>query len=197
MTPGVPMNSIRRWQHHCSCIDSSQKSLQKQLPPKFMVKALAKPSSTLSATPSAMSPGTVDISRLNTGFTLIEVVIALVILAIALTAVMKALHDSIDDTMHVRDRMAAQWVAMDVLGRIRTGLVAAPASGSAPEGTARELNTRWRWKAILDQADTPTYFERIRVEVTPYHPSVRLGKIVLFGFVQVPMSTPAIPEPTS
>lgn len=51
------------------------------------------------------------------GFTLIEVMVALTVLAIALTAVIRALGQSVDSTIALRDRTLARFVAEDRLSR--------------------------------------------------------------------------------
>ena len=49
------------------------------------------------------------------GFTLVEILVALAVLAIALSAVMRLTAQTIDTTVALRDRSLALWVAQDRL----------------------------------------------------------------------------------
>ena len=53
------------------------------------------------------------------GFTLIEVMVAVAILALALPAMMYALSNQLDNTAYLRDKMFAQWAAENALAEIR------------------------------------------------------------------------------
>jgi len=66
------------------------------------------------------SPSGVNTShRLACGFTLVEVLIALAILAIALPALMLTISSQINGFSHTRDRSAAHWVAMNKMTALR------------------------------------------------------------------------------
>lgn len=85
--------------------------------------------------------------RKNRGFTLIEVMVAVGILAIALPTLLLNMMGQIDGTTHLRDKLQAQWVAENVMAgiRIQNGL-----DGKVPEGDnsgSEELAGRqWYWK---------------------------------------------------
>lgn len=53
------------------------------------------------------------------GFTLLEVVVALAVLALALGAAVKAVSVSIDNTAYLRDKSFAHWVAMNKVAEAR------------------------------------------------------------------------------
>jgi general secretion pathway protein I len=63
------------------------------------------------------------------GFTLIEVLIALAIVAIALTATGRATRAAVDAHAEVRDRTYASWVAQNRLNEL-TAIGAFPAAGT-------------------------------------------------------------------
>ena len=52
------------------------------------------------------------------GFTLVEILVALAVLAIALTATARSLGGALDTTAALRDRTLARWVAEDRLAEI-------------------------------------------------------------------------------
>ena len=59
------------------------------------------------------------INRSQRGFTLIEVMVALVIFGVIAASVLKTLQDSIRQQAALEDRLAANWVAQQTLAEIR------------------------------------------------------------------------------
>ena len=53
------------------------------------------------------------------GFTLIEVMVALTVVAVTLPALLFLLSQQIDGTAYLRDRSVAQWVAADRVAEVR------------------------------------------------------------------------------
>ena len=58
------------------------------------------------------------VRRAAQGFTLVEILVALAVLAIALTAAARSLGAAIDTTVALRDRTLARWVAEDRLAQL-------------------------------------------------------------------------------
>ena len=82
------------------------------------------------------------------GFTLIEVLIALSILAIALTALIKASTSSIVGTQHLQHKNMAHIVAMQGIARIQLGLSPVSTNQDVTE-TLQLFGVPWRWHAHL------------------------------------------------
>lgn len=99
------------------------------------------------------------------GFTLIEVLIALIILAIAFIAVIETSQTSIINSGKVKDALASHWVAIDVLSEIQLGLLPKPTSGGATSGEMQMLSQQWQWQAKVDQGSNEG-FVRIAIEVS-------------------------------
>src|SRR5687767_3505702 len=78
------------------------------------------------------------------GFTLLEVLVALAVLAVALAAGTRALGQAVDLSAGLRDRSIALWVAQNRLAqhRLRGGWPALEAS----EGEDEMGGSRWRWR---------------------------------------------------
>ena len=75
------------------------------------------------------APGRPRSPRREVGFTLIEVLIAVAILAVALSATMRAASVATDGTLETRHRLLATWAAENRVAEIRArGLFPAPAS---------------------------------------------------------------------
>lgn len=80
-------------------------------------------------------------------FTLIEVLIALLIIAIALGAAIKATNDSVHSAIHVRNDVTAHWVGLNILSEMQTGIIPISEAGNNASGTVKMLNQEWNWNA--------------------------------------------------
>lgn len=84
---------------------------------------------------------TIDRSR---GFTLVEVLVALVIVALGSAAVLSALTTGADSTARLRERSFAEWVASNRLVEVRVGREA-PKPGTR-EGEVEFAGSQWQWR---------------------------------------------------
>jgi general secretion pathway protein I len=89
-------------------------------------------------------------SRAARGFTLLEVLVAVLLLGLALTALVKLAGLEARATAQLRDGTFAQWVAANALAETRLG-EPFPAPGRR-EGESVLASRRWRWQ--LDVATT-------------------------------------------
>lgn len=102
--------------------------------------------------------------KISAGFTLIEVLIALAILSIALTAIMKVTSQNIRDTTYLENKTIAHYVALDVMNTARAGLINLPKDNDKVDNDTVMLNKDWHW--VLSMAKTPTKnIRKIKVEV--------------------------------
>ncbi|HSG62470.1 MAG TPA: type II secretion system minor pseudopilin GspI [Pseudomonadales bacterium] len=80
------------------------------------------------------------------GFTLVEVMVALAVVALALPAMLGAMITTADGTSHMRDKALAQWVAANQLSEFR---LAAQLKGDMPRDGARGetdmAGRAWYW----------------------------------------------------
>jgi general secretion pathway protein I len=98
------------------------------------------------------------------GFTLIEVLVALVIVALGMSALLETLGSAADTASYLRDKSFAQWIAFNQLATTRL-------SGTLPsDGTTNgELDyagRHWRWRQVVSDLAFPGVF-RIDVMVEP------------------------------
>ncbi|KTD04878.1 type II secretory pathway protein LspI [Legionella geestiana] len=89
------------------------------------------------------------------GFTLIEVLLALVIIAIAFTALIKATGTDIAGTRKIRDRTIAHLTAMQGVQMIQLGLVNPTSTEEITELTTL-LGERWYWRVQQKPTDIKT-----------------------------------------
>ena len=102
----------------------------------------------------------------SSGFTLVEVMVALAIVAIAVPALLFALFQQLDGTEYLRDRSIASWIATDRMSELR--LVVAK-QGAVPKGEllgeTRLAERDWYW-SIEQQATEIPGFIRVDVKVS-------------------------------
>lgn len=86
------------------------------------------------------------------GFTLIEVLLALAIITIALTALLKVSGQNIRDTKRIKDKTISHWIAMQGIAAAQLGLVDFKTQQEITEVT-EILGQRWYWR--LKKSGTP------------------------------------------
>ncbi|RKZ92432.1 MAG: type II secretion system protein GspI [Candidatus Parabeggiatoa sp. nov. 1] len=116
------------------------------------------------------------------GFTLLEVLVALAVLAIALAAAIKVTTENTENTRYLRDRTLAHWVAMNELTEIQV-LEKWPALGKK-EGTAMMAEREWYWVVKISET-VDEELRRLDVQVY-YHRKDEEPMAVLVGFVGAP-----------
>ncbi|WP_133130584.1 GspI family T2SS minor pseudopilin variant LspI [Legionella yabuuchiae] len=89
-----------------------------------------------------------SISNKYKGFTLIEVLLALAVIAIALTALLRATSQDVAYTQRIKERTISHWVAMQGVSAIQLGLITVPSGQPITEVTTM-LNQNWYWRAQL------------------------------------------------
>ena len=113
----------------------------------------------------------------NTGFTLIEVLVALAILSIALTALIKASAQNIKDTIYLQNKTIAHWVGMRVINEARIGLIKLPAAE-----TTEMLSSKWSWQAMQLPSKNP-HIAEIHVTVKHLPDNNKLLELVSYAYV--------------
>jgi general secretion pathway protein I len=118
----------------------------------------------------------------NAGFTLIEVLIALVIISVAMTAVIKTTTQNIRDTLYLQNKMIAHWVGMNTVNGVRAGLIKLSSQTDNIEESTVMLGEKWSWKAILE----PTPNKAIaKIKVTVFHDPDHTQYADLTGYLNV------------
>jgi general secretion pathway protein I len=102
-------------------------------------------------------------SRPQQGFTLIEVLAALVIVSLGMLGVIQAVSQTASNSVYLRDKTLAHWIAMNRLTEIRLAQ-AAPSVAKASD----ELDyagRRWRWTTDVQETAIES-MRRIDVRVS-------------------------------
>jgi general secretion pathway protein I len=113
------------------------------------------------------------------GFTLVEILVALAILAIALTTGMRALMQATDAAASLKARTLALWVAQNRLAEAQIA-TPWPALGHY-NGEAQQAGTGFVWHADVTTTPNPA-FRRVDITVAePQTPDYAIARLT--GFV--------------
>jgi general secretion pathway protein I len=104
------------------------------------------------------------VRRRTRGFTLIEVLVALAIVAIGMAALMSALTSSASTTVFLRDKTLAEWVALNQIESMRLALQR-PQKGEK-DGDAEMAGRKWKWHQEVMETEVKGIM-RIDVSVKP------------------------------
>jgi general secretion pathway protein I len=119
------------------------------------------------------------------GFTLLEVMVALVVIAVALAAVMKSASSHARNAAFLETKTYAHWVAMNRLARLRMGGFG---SLQDSDGTETMAGHEWYWRIKLTQVGDATAraaglnLRRVDIEVRSEKDDAS-ATAVLSGFV--------------
>lgn len=88
------------------------------------------------------------------GFTLIEVLLALSIVAIALVALVKATAQDVANTQRIKEKTISHWIATQGVAMVQLGLLTVPANQEITQVTTL-FGQKWYWRVKLN----PTAFK--------------------------------------
>jgi general secretion pathway protein I len=123
------------------------------------------------------------LKRLISGFTLLEVMVAMTVLALTMGAVIKAVGSYTANQAYLRDRTLAAWVARNVL--VEQQVKDAWPSVGELKGTAEMGGREWRWIGSVSQTDEKD-LRRLDVRIRPIDAEDAEPIAVLSGFLRQP-----------
>ncbi|WP_131781722.1 type II secretion system minor pseudopilin GspI [Legionella gresilensis] len=82
------------------------------------------------------------------GFTLIEVLLALAIIAIALTALLKVTAQNVANTARIKDKTLSHWIALQGVNMVQLKLLN-PALNEEVTQVTTMLGQRWYWRVKI------------------------------------------------
>jgi len=117
-------------------------------------------------------------TRRRNGFSLVEVLVALVVVALALLALARTATVQVRNFDALRERTLASWVAANVLTEARLAASLPPTGRS--DGQLDLGGRHWRWQREVQSTADP---EVRRVDVSVYLADAREPSGVVTGFV--------------
>lgn len=97
------------------------------------------------------------------GFTLLEVVVAVAVIALGLAAAVKTVSVVTRNTAHLNERMIATWVAQNALAELELNIK--NDAGKDTSGRQDMAGTTWYWTKTLADTGDPG-IRRVQIEVT-------------------------------
>lgn len=95
------------------------------------------------------------------GFTLLEVMVALAVIALGMAAVIKTVTTTTSNTIYLRDKTFAYWVAQNQLAEIEV-TAARPKTGFT-DGEEKLAGLTWHWTRKIEGTEDP---DTNRIEIT-------------------------------
>ena len=115
------------------------------------------------------------------GFTLVEVMVALAIIAIALTAVAAKMGRMVDTSNAMRERTYASWIAQNKITELRLANTLPEVSSTS--GDIDFANSNWEWRAVVSESGIENLY---RVDVTITYPGTDDVIRTVTGFIGEP-----------
>ena len=115
-------------------------------------------------------------------FTLVEVMVALAIIALSLTAVAAKMSRMIDTSNSMQERTYASWIAQNKITEMRLANVLPEVTTSS--GDLDYADRNWRWRAVVAETGIENLY-RVDVEITSADSNVVIRKVT--GFIGEPV----------
>jgi general secretion pathway protein I len=101
--------------------------------------------------------------KCNTGFTLVEILVALAILSISLSAVLYVINQNTTNLIHLKDKTFAHWVAMNKVAEFRVNPSLIQKSRRL-SGHYTLAEKEWKWTAQLSRTEDKD-LDRLNIEI--------------------------------
>lgn len=111
------------------------------------------------------------------GFTLMEVLVALIVLSIAFSAIFKSISFNVNSLLYLENKSAANWVGLNVLTLTQLKLIDLQQSSSPRKDWM--LNKYWYWNAKMKNTPNPGIL-RIEVSVSEFAHTPPLASVTGF-----------------
>jgi len=133
------------------------------------------------------------IGRPDRGFTLVEVMVALAIVAVALPAAMVALDQQVDATAYLRDKSVASLVAANKLTEVRLLAQAQQSLLRGRDSGVSEMGDRdWFWSIESAATEVPQFF-RLEIDVAATEGELGTPLYTLVAFVSSDLEATEVP----
>ena len=121
------------------------------------------------------------------GFTLIEVIVALVVIGLGMLGVIQAVSQTAGNSSYLRDKTIAHWVGMNRLTEIRLQKTAPAVDKTSDE--VEMAGRRWKWTMNVTQTPVAT-IRRIDISVRPSEAKEGASLASVTGFYGTAVAPP-------
>lgn len=118
----------------------------------------------------------------QSGFTLLEVLVALMVVAVSLAAIASQMVQMIDAATTMQNRTYASWIGHNKITEMRLENVVPDVSASS--GEIEYAGQEWAWRAVVSETGVPNLY---RVDVTVSFPGEDPLMRPLTGFIGEPV----------
>jgi len=125
------------------------------------------------------------------GFTLIEVLVALIVVGLGMLAVIQTVSQTANNTSYIREKTIAHWIAMNQLTKVRLEPSAPPIDKSSDEVEMAGRN--WRWTMEVKQTPIES-IRRIEVSVRPSEGPEKSSLAYVTGFYGTAIAPPGVTQ---
>lgn len=125
------------------------------------------------------------------GFTLIEVLVALIVVGLGMLAVIQTVSQTANNTSYIREKTIAHWIAMNQLTRVRLEPNAPPIDKSSDE--VEMAGRDWRWTMEVKQTPIES-IRRIEVSVRPSEAPDKSSLAYVTGFYGTAIAPPGVTQ---
>jgi general secretion pathway protein I len=119
--------------------------------------------------------------RIIAGFTLIEVLLALAVISIALTALLKATSQNTTVTDRIKQKSIGDWVAMQGIASLQLGLVNLTLNQESTQ-SIKMAGQLWFWRAMITPTDMQ-HVQKITVRVSAKESGNYMAPIIAYRYV--------------
>ena len=126
------------------------------------------------------------------GFTLIEVLVALVIVAVGMAALLGTLSSAADSSIYLRDKTFAEWIALNRVSGLRLG-AKRPTKGKS-SGEIDYAGRKWRYEQEIVETNVPGVL-RIDVKVADAAAAAKDWTVTASGVVGDALGAPNGTDP--
>lgn len=127
------------------------------------------------------------------GFTLVEVMVALAVVAIALPAVLMALYQQTDNTAYLRDKSMAHMVAANKLQEMRLVIASTRnLSAGKDSGIAQMADRDWYWWVETKTTEADLFY-RVEIRVAQEEGQQEQPLYTLNAFMSADLQVDAAP----
>jgi general secretion pathway protein I len=125
--------------------------------------------------------------RRSRAFTLIEVIVALIVVSLGMLGVIQAVTQTAGNSGYLRDKSVAHWVAMNRLTEVRLQKTAPSVDKSSDE--VEMAGRRWKWTMNVTQTPIET-IRRIDISVRPEEAKEGASLASVSGFYGTAVAPP-------